>query len=197
MYKNVGEIKLKEIEVLVELYDDINIVKEKLKKFKYKGTKTVIDEYYYDPKRDNLKPDRNNKIYNCLRLREKEGVYTITFKDDIYENEKWIYSNEHETKIESINAMRQIFKNLGLIKFIDINNIKETYEFGQFEIVLENVKDLGAFLEVEYCTDEDVNVKGIKEKIYKFIEDLGINVSEELNMGKPEMYLKKHGITLK
>ena len=62
--------------------------------------------------------------------------------------------------------------------------------------VIENVKDLGLFLEVEYCTDIDGDVK-MEKKIQEFINSLGINVSEELNIGKPEMYMKKHNIEIK
>ena len=35
---------MKEIEILVEVYDDINNVKEKLTKFEYIGLKHTIDE---------------------------------------------------------------------------------------------------------------------------------------------------------
>ena len=52
------------------------------------------------------------------------------------------------------------------------------------------------FIEVEYCTNKDVDVKKEKSKIQEFINNLGINVSEELNMGKPEMYMKKHNIKI-
>ena len=72
----------------------------------------------------------------------------------------------------------------------------ETYTFKDYEIVIENVKDLGLFLEVEYCTDIDGDVK-MEKKIQEFINSLGINVSEELNIGKPEMYMKKHNIEIK
>ena len=181
---------MKEIEILVEVYEDINKMKNILEKFEYVGKKNVIDEYYYDPKRDDLKPDTNNKIYKCLRLRSKDNNYTITYKDDIYENGIWLYSDEYETKIESIDVGREIIKKLGLKKFIEINNEKETYISGEYEIVFENVKDLGFFMEVEYCTDKDVDVKKIKSQIQNFIDDLNINTSKELNMGKPEMYLK-------
>ena len=185
---------MKEIEVLVEVHEDIKKMKKLLSKFEYVGTKTVIDEYYYDPKRDDLKPDANNKLFNCLRLRAKDKEYMITYKDDVYENGTWIYSNEYETKIDSITVGRKILKKLGLVKFIEIYNEKDTYICDQYEIVLENVKDLGLFMEVEFCTEEDVDVKKIKRKIQKFIDDLGIRTSKELNMGKPEMYLKLHDI---
>ena len=187
---------MKEIEVLVEVYDDIEKVKSKLNKFNYIGLKKTIDEYYYDPKRELLKPDKNNQLSHCLRLRRKNNDYSITYKDDIFDNGKWLYSNEFETKVESIDMIREIFSKLGLIKFIEIDNEKETYTFEDYEIVIENVKDLGLFMEVEYCTNKDVDVQQIKDKIQAFIDNLEINVSEELNMGKPEMYMKKHNIKI-
>lgn len=188
---------MKEIEVLVEVYDNIENVKKKLEKFNYKGLKNTIDEYYYDPKRETLKPDKDNQLSHCLRVRTKNNEYFITYKDDVFDNGKWLYSNEYETKIESITMIKEIFNKLGLIKFIEIDNKKETYTYKDYEIVIEDVKDLGIFMEVEYCTNEEVDVKNIKKEIQKFINELGLNVSEELNMGKPEMYMKKHNINIK
>lgn len=185
---------MKEIEVLVEVHENIEDIKKKLEKFTYKGLKNTIDEYYYDPKRSTLKPDVKGELSHCLRLRSKNNDYSITYKDDIFENGKWLYSDEYETKVESITMMKEIFKKLGLVKFIEIDNKKETYTYNDYEIVIEDVKDLGIFMEVEYCTNEDVDIKEIKEEIQSFINDLNLNVSEELNMGKPEMYMKKHNI---
>ena len=187
---------MKEIEVLVEVYDDIDIIKNKIKEFNYVGLKHTIDEYYYDPKRDELKPDKNNQLDHCLRLRSKNNEYSITYKDDVFENGKWLYSNEYETKVENINIVREIFSKLGLKKFIEIDNKKETYTYNDYEIVIEDVKDLGVFMEVEYCTERDVDVKEVKMQIQDFIDNLKINVSSELNMGKPEMYMRKHNIKI-
>ena len=187
---------MKEIEVLVEVYDDILNIKRKFEKFNYEGLKETIDEYYYDPKRDTLKPDKENQLSHCLRLRSKNDNYFITYKDDVFEDGKWLYSNEYETKVESIDIIKEIFEKLGLVKFIKIENKKETYTYDNYEIVIEDVKDLGIFMEVEYCTNEDVDVKFIKKEIQNFIDGLGLNVSEELNMGKPEMYMKRNNIHL-
>ena len=95
---------MKEIEVLVEVYDDIEKAKSILNRFQYIGEKQVIDEYYYDPKRDELKPDKDGEIYKCLRLRKKNDEFLVTYKDDVFEDNKWLYSNEYETKIESIDT---------------------------------------------------------------------------------------------
>lgn len=187
---------MKEIEILVELYDDIDCIKEIFKKFKYIGLKKVIDEYYYDPKRNELKPDKNNQLNHCLRLRTTNNNYSITYKDDVFENGKWLYSNEYETNIENIDMLREIFNRLGLVKFIEIDNLKETYSYNDYEIVVENVKNLGVFMEVEFCTSDEVDVKEIKKEIQEFIDSLGIKVSNELSMGKPEMYMRKNNISI-
>ena len=188
---------MKEIEILVEVYDSIDKIKELLKKYEYVGLKHTIDEYYYDPNNSFLKPDKNNQLSHCLRLRSKNKEYSITYKDDVFENGKWLYSNEYETKVEDINMLKEIFNRLGLKKFIEINNKKEIYKTDKYEIALEDVKDLGLFMEVEYCTNEDVNVVEVKKEIQNFIDKLNIKVSDELNMGKPEMYLRKHNIKIK
>ena len=49
---------------------------------------------------------------------------------------------------------------------------------------------------MEFCTNEDVDVKKVKEEIQEFIDSLGIKVSEELNMGKPEMMIKRKKIAV-
>ena len=187
---------MKEIEILVEVYDDIDTVKEKLKQFEYVGLKHTIDEYYYDPKRDTLKPDKDNQLSHCLRLRSKNNDYYITYKDDVFENGIWQYSNEYETKVESMDMLKEIFDRLELKKFIEIDNKKEIYKTEKYEIALEDVKDLGLFLEVEYCTNDDVDIKEVKKEIQSFIDDLEINVSKELNIGKPEMYMRNHNIKI-
>ena len=188
---------MKEIEILVEVYDTPDKVKEVLSKFEYIGLKHTIDEYYYDPKRGALKPDEKNNLQHCLRLREKNNDYSITYKDDVFDGDKWLYSNEFETKVDDIKVLRTIFEKIGLKKFIIIDNKKETYTHNNYEIVLEDVRDLGLFMEVELCTDDDVDVKKIKDEIQNFINSLDLNVSEELNMGKPEMYMKKNNIIIK
>jgi hypothetical protein len=74
---------MKEIEILVEVFDTKDRVKETLSSFNYMGLNKVIDEYYYDPKRDTLKPSKDDELYHCLRLRTKNNKHYITYKDDV------------------------------------------------------------------------------------------------------------------
>ena len=188
---------MKEIEILVEVYSTIDEVIKVLDKFEYIGNKETIDTYYYDPLRNNLKPNSKNQINECLRLRTKDNVNSITYKTDQFDEDgEWLYSDEYETTVDDIFMITKIFNKLGLRKLLTIHNSKRTYKYNNYEIVFETVKDLGYFIEVEYCTNEDINIKSKKKEIQKFIDSLGIKVSKELNIGKPEMMINKFNIKI-
>jgi len=116
---------MKEVEILVEVKSDIKVVKEKLEKFEFLCEDKIKDIYYYDPLRNNLKPD-NGHIKECLRLRTKANEYFITYKNDNFDsNGKWLYSDEFETKIIDKTVIEKILKNLGLKELIVIDSIKK------------------------------------------------------------------------
>lgn len=135
------------------------------------------------------------QIDECLRIRTKNDEHFITYKVDKFdEGGKWLYSDEYESKFDDIFMLNNIVNKLGFKELLTINNSKRTYETDKYEIVLETVKDLGYFLEVEYCTSEDIDVKEVRKEIQYFIDSLNLNVSEELNMGKPEMMIRENNI---
>lgn len=186
---------MKEIEILVEVYSKPEEVIKVLEQFEFIGVKNTIDTYYYDPLRNNLKPNSNMQIDECLRLRTKNEVKTLTYKVDKFdESGKWLYSDEYETEIKDANMLKEILKLLGFKELLTINNSKRTYKYKEYEIVFETVKNLGNFMEVEYCTNDAVDIIEIKNEIQSFINSLQLDVSDELNMGKPEMIIRKNNI---
>ena len=183
---------MREIEILAKLHTDLQIAKAALSRFDYKGEKTTKDTYFFDPLRSNLKQNSDGKLLECCRLREKGGHFYITYKVDHYQDKTWIYSDEYETEVQDLKALENIFQCLGLQKLVVVNNVKHTYETPDYEIVLEEVEGLGAFIEVEAKHDDESKpVEEIKSGIFHFLMNLGLDVSKELNAGKPEMLLNK------
>lgn len=183
---------MREIEVLAELKEDIKTACEVLSHLEFKGVKHTVDTYYFDEKRDNLQLNSQGKLMECCRLREKNGKFFVTYKTDNYDGETWIYSDEYETEIKDIKAMERIFECLGLKKLVIVDNKKYTFKTADYEIVLEEVENLGCFIEVEALVDDEkFSAEEIKRRIYGFIAGLGLNIGAELNSGKPEMLLNK------
>jgi len=189
---------MKEIEALVEVFSKKEEVLNKLKKFKYLGIKEVKDIYFYDPLRKNLVLNKIGKLNECFRLRKKDNKCFVAYKLDHFDNsEKWIYSDEHETKIEDFECIKKIISLLGLKPLLEIINKKHTFIHENFEIVLEEVEELGLFLEVEYTSQIEEDINKIKKDILEFINNLGIETSSELNSGKLELMIKKKNILFK
>lgn len=186
-----------ETEILVEVFDPFENVKECLCQFEYCGLKETIDTYYYDPMRQTLKPYPDGKLYASFRTRQKGKQFFVTYKRDHYDRGIWQYSDEYETSVECLKQVELIIENLGLKQLLRLDSKKYIYKSGDYEIVLESVRNLGTFLEVELKKEIKANeVAHNKEKIMQFISGLGISCSDELNSGKPELFLQRNGISM-
>lgn len=186
---------MKEIEILIEVKSDKETALKALEKFESKGVSEVLDVYLTSPLIKKLDPDENGRLNYCYRVRVRDGLGSVAYKEDIFnESGEWLYSNEHETEIEDIRTLEEINKKLfGMQELIRIHNTKHKYHFEDYEIVLEDVVDLGLFLEVEKLTQvPDNKVNEIKEEIRNFLKTLDIKFGEEQNAGKPELMLRRN-----
>lgn len=189
---------MREIEILVEVFDKKKDALKILNRFDSIGVKKITDTYFYDPLRSDLKPDKIGRLKKCLRLRQKDEIDYLTYKIDHFgKNDTWIHSDEHEIKISDLNMATKILTDLGMEVLVEIKNEKHTFIYKNYEIVLEEVKDAGIFMEVEYLKPpNEKEVDELKEEIRQFIKTLPIKIGEELNSGKPELILKKKGIKI-
>ncbi len=185
---------MKEVEILVEVFDTKNKVLKKLKSFKKLGVKKTIDVYFYDPLRSDLKPNKSGRLNRCFRLRKKDKKTYLAYKvDNFSQAGRWVHSDEHEIEVSDLRTAENIIEHLGFKTLVEIENLKHTFRYKNYEIVLEEVKNLGLFLEVEKVGVSDKEKIGlIKKEIWHFIKSLGIKTSVELNAGKPELILKKY-----
>lgn len=183
----------REVEVLVRVLDTKEKALKALESFRYEGEKETHDIYFFDPKRDHLKPTESGRLKNSLRLREKGNIAYLTYKKDSFNADgTWICSDEHETEVSDYKTARDIVEHLGLEELTEIKCTKYIFENEKYEVALEDVESLGLFLEVESLADvEEKDVESEKENIRKFIVSLEMKVGEELDAGKPELMLKE------
>lgn len=181
-----------EVEILWRLNTEIDDARQILCSIPYKGSKRTIDTYFYDPTRKDLQPDENGKIWKCLRVRNSDGAMSITYKNDHYNEGIWQYSDEHESQVSCDASVIKIIKELGLVELVIVDNIKHKYISldGNYEVVLEQVANLGNFIEVEWKSTVDGDISDIRDKIRQFVASLGVAIGDEMNAGKPELLIK-------
>jgi len=182
---------MREVEILVELKASKEKALTALKRFKFKGTNRVKDIYFYHPELKILRPESNGRFRDCLRIRYAEGKGSVAYKKDFFgKGDVWSHSEEHESLVEYPENVETLLKSVGFKELVVVDNMKSKYVHSSFEVVLEDVRELGLFLEVEYKGNSKKQVRTIKNDIYKFISALGLKFSE-CNMGKPEMLYRQ------
>lgn len=184
--------KMIELEVLVEVKSTYEQALEALKHLDLVQESFTEDIYYVDPLRNTLQP-KDFRLSASFRLRSKGNKSFMTYKDDYFQGDKWLYSDEQEIEIGDFTTAQEILKRLGFEKMVVLKNLKRIYHCDSYEVVLESVENLGNFLEVELKGEiSEEEVISEKEKIQIFIDSLNINCSPELNCGKPELYLRRN-----
>lgn len=184
---------MKEIEILIEVKGVKEGALKALEVFGSHGVKKTLDIYFFDPLRPDLQPDDTGKLMASFRLRSTDKGNTIAYKVDHFNEEVWSHSDEYETSCGDFDTMRILLEKIGLKELVRIDNEKHVFTTEDHEIVLEDVKDLGLYLEVEKRGHvDDANIEEAKQEIRSFIQSLGIELGEEQNAGKPELMLRKN-----
>ncbi len=183
---------MKEVEILVQVFDEKDVALGKLKKFNFQGIKRTFDIYFCDPVRKKFLPKEDGSFKEVFRIRSKNNKKFITHKINHFDTTgKWIYSDEEEVEVSDFDSARKIVEHLGFKPLVEIENKKHVFLSENYEIVFEDVKDLGLFLEVERLSvSNNENIVEVKKEIREFINSLGLNVKEK-HLGKPELMLRK------
>lgn len=123
-----------------------------------------------------------------LRIRKQNGKNIFTLKINQSSRQDCI---EHELEIMDADQMTEIIKLLGykLDVVVEKRRIKTKYQ--DMEIVLDDVKDLGEYIEAEKIVKDEnqENRKKIQEELYSFLETLGVSKEDRIIDGKYDIML--------
>jgi len=149
------------------------------------GIDTQADTYYNAPYRDFGKTDE------ALRIRVEEGKSVLTYKgpkmDKVSKTRK-----EVETEIKDIDGMGNILSSLGFFPVATVSKKRKNFRLGDFFISLDEVRDLGHFMEIEIAVKDSKNFQEKVESIFKFMGKLGITRESSICKSYLEMILEKN-----
>jgi adenylate cyclase, class 2 len=151
---------------------------------KFLGESRQIDRYFNAPHRDFLKLKHPVEY---LRLRESNGTGSINYK--YWHKDRANVSthcDELESNISNTSSLNKLLMKLDFKEYLTIDKTRKSYNLnGEFEIDLDEVKDLGHFAEIETMRDFG-SVEKARMEIIKVAKNLGINITK----------IEKHGYVL-
>ena len=155
-----------EIEIKATFEDKEKLVKS-LKSIgaEQEKTKHQIDEYYNHPSRDTR--ETNEYIRLRYKFGDDKGVfaYHLNISDGV--------NKEFEVPVENIKTFKKILEGLNFPLLGVIDKKRETFKFKDFIITIDEVKDIGNFIEIE-MDGEESEIDSKKAQCIGLLEKLGI-----------------------
>ena len=148
------------------------------------GIQDQADTYYNAPHRNFENTDE------ALRIRVEDGGAFLTYKgpkmDTISKTRQ-----EFQTVIKEPETIGNILSSLGFFPVATVTKRRKNYRLGDFFISLDEVRDLGSFIEIEIPVKNSRNYEEKVESILKIIEKLGISRTSTIRESYLEMILGK------
>ncbi|MBN2733302.1 MAG: class IV adenylate cyclase [Methanomicrobiaceae archaeon] len=162
-----------EVEAKIKI-DSIDQIKKILvsKNAEFLGISTQKDTYYNAPHRDFAKTDE------ALRIRDNGTKYELTYKGPKIKGTGAKAREEYNVFFDSTENLESILLKLGFKKSSMVYKKREEYLFQDTTIALDNVKDLGEFIEIEVLTEDKKSALLTIESVKQEIGITGENIPE-------------------
>ena len=169
----------KEIEVKIQIdIQQQNILQQWLdKNAKFVGNVNHIEYYLNNPTSTFFftAPENYKDALDYLRIRitkDGDSFCLKKFHEDPI-SKRPLYCDEYEVKVSDGKKTLELMKALGYTQHTIVEKNRSTYNFDCFEIVIDQVKNLGMFAEIELKSEVSNAQVGIK-LIYDFLKSIGI-----------------------
>lgn len=188
---------MKETEITVQVFEDVNTIREKLETLGFELVETyTLDDYYYSKYDDiTLKQMKYIEILNnSILLRrivdcDGEKVEMIFKSKTMDENDNVISEEKIKTKVQDLDKARKVFEMAGVNMWCNVNNFSYNYKKEETEFALQVIDGLGVFIEFE----ENDTMKNMNEHekfnhMSNILKGLGLKLGEDFSVKK--VYMK-------
>ena len=137
--------------------------------------------YYNEPNRDFKKTDE------ALRIRVSNGHAEVTYKGPKIDTETKA-REEINVKIDDYQKFNNILEVLNFKRIKSVDKIQRHYECEGLSVMIDEVRDLGRFLEVEVLVEG--NIEAAKERIFSLLKRIGLDKEKLTRESYLELLLK-------
>lgn len=183
---------MKEIELKIKITDDQHKVLADwlTENAEFKGEEHHQEYYLNNPEHTFKYMHKNGYLdaKDYLRIRMTNKGNTINMKRWEIDPESNASKNiaEFESEIAEPQKLLNIFDALGYTDNILVDKTRQKYVAGNLEIVVDTLKGLGVFVEIEVLDHDDDTDKAMNQ-IFEFLKKLGITKFSKQTRGYTSM----------
>lgn len=180
-----------EIEIKLPLENGEELSKKLNDIAKFRSESRQVDRYFDAPHRSFVK--NVVRVDEWLRLREdSHGNYSLTYKNfhpkgDVPKT----HCDEYETQFSSMDDFELFFKAMNFSLLVEVDKLRRVWDFEDYEISIDDVKDLGKYIEVEY-KGKSKDIEAVRIELFDVLKKIGAKTGELDKRGYPyELMIKK------
>ena len=91
------------------------------------------------------------------------------------EGQTKLVSDEYEFAVDDGNAARQMLTALGWQEIVTVDKVRLESKTKDYTICIDEVAELGLFIELEILTEDDANAGDIQQQMHTFLKNLNID----------------------
>ncbi len=135
------------------------------------------------------KEDKERKMIIRLRKNYKNNNAILTFKGSAPNNKEDIAWEDYDTPIKNPDKLERLLINNGYVYVCLVDKVRQSFLYKDYEINIDNIRDLGVFIEIEKKGEEE-NIDQIKNEILNLLIKLGIKENEIINKGYVQLVIE-------
>ncbi|HWZ66122.1 MAG TPA: class IV adenylate cyclase [Patescibacteria group bacterium] len=167
---------MREIEVKAQLKDKDGFLKA-AKQLGIQFNDIVIQE----DKTYETKAPYDDPNWNIFRLRKQGNKIILTMKHKASTRSRDNY--EYETVIENEDETVKMLERLGYGFGIGVNKKRRKAKYNDLELCLDEIDQLGSFVEVEKLAEDEADVDAIQSELWSLLESLGVDIKDRVHKG--------------
>ena len=183
---------IKDVEITCEVFEEISTIAKSLedKGFKYVEEFTLDDMYMKNDKTNEF-ASTNGKITDTLIIRYvNEDDKKIVCKRRNYNSSGFEVSTEKSVlKVINIEDAEKHLNILGYTRFLNMIDKNYMYEDNEFIAYIQDVQDLGIFIELEAKKIE--NAEQNVEQLIEFVKTLNLKIGTKFDIRKADLLYSK------
>ncbi len=125
-----------------------------------------------------------------LRIRVQDGTRVLlTAKQPITHSADQLVKREHEVTTDSLEETQQLLGLLGFFPAVRTRKTRRTGHVAGYEVCLDDIEDLGSFIELEQMGDE-ADAPRIQAEMGEFLASLGVQPEDRVTRGYDVLMLE-------
>jgi adenylate cyclase class 2 len=166
---------MREVEVKAHLRDRESVVAKLAALGCDIGEPVTQEDIVYVKKYGSMEEFLGNDLFLRIRVTKDQVIFTLKYHPDRTQSgSTTAMPIEHEVRVDSRPEMEAMLALLGFSPALRIYKERRTGHYQDWEICLDDVEELGSFIEIEQLIGHDEEVGPVRAKLSGFLESIGV-----------------------